>query len=399
MSTPSVLIEQLVNDFECVTVAILTETLGMSYSSALQTLLEFVKGRNDLKLLYSVCYIDEDNDIVLSHKSEDELEGLNGRYMDVKSSLLGICKGKECVGVTQTCWRHELDIVEKGLQKSLENGSLYIPSYTTIQNTDLRVRNYERVKQGDSSLCAPTSKPQSGVPTPVPMLASVPNSGGKRSTAGITDFFQSGKRNSCDMQKQAKLDIFNRETGSNNETGNSGDVTVLPEPATDESSSMLEDIPDISDNVNRRTTHDIKPALPQESQCPYKLENTISNEEPAGQSNEEPEMPSLFDCDAPSDPMELDVVDCKDGPVTYVEKVSQSVCAWDERLQVTKENTYVDSGYFVVEETNEYVQVTASTKSEAHMPSKCNVRTVEPANNRKVLLKKHKSNLNQSTLM
>lgn len=103
--------------------------------------------------------------------------------------------------------------------------------------------------------------------------------------------------------------------------------------------------------------------------------------------------------DAPSDPMELDVVDCKDGPVTYVEKVSQSVCAWDERLQVTKENTYVDSGYFVVEETNEYVQVTASTKAGAHMPSKCNVRTVESANNRKVLLKKHKSNLNQSTLM
>lgn len=40
-----------------------------------RTLLEFVKGRNDLTLLYSVCYIDEDNDIVLSHKSEDELEG------------------------------------------------------------------------------------------------------------------------------------------------------------------------------------------------------------------------------------------------------------------------------------------------------------------------------------
>ncbi|GIX65093.1 ribosome-associated GTPase [Babesia caballi] len=400
------IIERLVGDCECVTVAAVAESLGTDYGSASQAVLDFAKNRGTLELIYSVCYVDESNSIVLSHSTEAEVERLRSKYGDVKATLFGVRAGESDGGaaVPQICWKQELELVENQLKLASEKERLYIPSYAKLGPGEIRLRKYELSKQGDSALCTPSYKPTAAA-----------TNGSVTSSVAATGARSEAKKGQKKPPTAFSFDSF-KNTGANKRP-----KLEAPSPAVEQSSapscgnldaaalpvhvsrqpSAVPDTAASSYPATVITSTDFKSFVSQQKAQPSANDTaaTSAKIDTSFVSQSEGETTSsLFACDDPCDAMALDVPSCNDLPVSYVEKVRCHHSSDVELSQVTKENTYVDSGYFVVEERDEYVQVTAPAKGPPGGVSRLGGNAKSADNGRTGMMKKPQKSMNQITL-
>lgn len=76
MASGEAVLERMLRDCECVTVAILTQELRFVGLNSIQLVLDYARDKDNLQLIYSVSYTDEGGNLVLSHKTGQELEEL-----------------------------------------------------------------------------------------------------------------------------------------------------------------------------------------------------------------------------------------------------------------------------------------------------------------------------------
>lgn len=394
MSDSLGVIEQLLADCGCATLATITQTLGTDSGNATQSILDFAHGKDNLQLIYSVCYNDANDNIILSHKTREDLEDLERKYRDVKSSLFAcrIVPMEGVTGVPQKCWKQEIELVEAELKNSSGKGNLYIPRFAAVQTPCIRTRSYERVKQGDSSLCEPTKQQtvtasaKTIIPRPFHEKRADTRSDSRverHSTprAGTTTM---GNATGVSQQKCIFGNATN-ERRANSDVANSysdpdNDNTMAPAP-----SENIEDAENGQLDCAKRASTNTHASLDKEESRQLKRGKPVAADEVSEEARDDIADVSLFECDDPCDAMELDALSCNDGPVSYIEKV-------------TKENTYIDSGYFVVEETNEYVEVTAPEKPQSAVAHKSLMGTQFFREKQRELLRKPQNKLKQLTV-
>ncbi|ORM42299.1 GTPase Der [Babesia sp. Xinjiang] len=111
--------------------------------SFIRAALEFAGGKDNIAVVYSVCYADDSKNIVLSHKTDSEIERLRSTYGDIQTTLLGLHKGPATTGfeVTQMSWKYEIESVTR------EN--TYVDSgYFVVEESDEYVQVTGSVKSG-----------------------------------------------------------------------------------------------------------------------------------------------------------------------------------------------------------------------------------------------------------
>ncbi|GBE62398.1 ribosome-associated GTPase [Babesia ovata] len=356
-----------------------------------RAVIEFASGKEGVGLLYSVCYSDEGGNAVLSHKTEADLEELRGRYGDVRTAVFAVYAGALNGGsaVSQLCWKHESELVEGELKRCSEKEALYIPSYVQLPTPNIRVRKYERGKQGDSALCAPIPKPSAaagGARAPAATSAARTTSESKTSQPKLFGLHGYEHVKNEGTHKKPKVEAPPPAAAPSRrpaEAQEKATATRATQPAQPRGESAATSAP--SGGVGS-TQRDFKSFVSQKlAQPSSSAEAPSSQAAPAAISQNDAMDTSLFACDDPCDAMELDDASCNDRPVSYVEKV-------------TRENTYVDSGYFVVEENDEYVQVNSPARSLKAAPPKHGRKESSADDGRKGLLKKPQKQLKQMTL-
>ncbi|GFE55900.1 ribosome-associated GTPase [Babesia ovis] len=370
MSQTSDLIEQLLLESECVTIPVITQALGLDTNNSIQSTIEFAGGK-DITLVYSVCYTDDHDNVVLSHKTKSEIEGHKNTGGDFQPILFGIQRNKSAnnVDLEQICWDHEFKVLGKGLKEALHNSNLHIPSYTKLITSEIRIRRYDRSQQGDSALCTPINKPLAA-------QASQP-----RSTDVKQQFKQEVKQHSNPTSKQQPP--LQRDDPPKRAKTTTSHAAVTKKTVSD-GERVKEDVqPKPSATKDSTTEASIHTA----NMDAHKATSGVEAKDTSVSPSNMMETSSLFSNDDPCDDMDLDVPPSYNKqPASYVEKV-------------TKETTYVDSGYFVVEESDEYVQVTEPIKSVSAVQPKFPSTAPSMDGSKRSAPKRSQKNLNQSSLM
>ncbi|CDR97519.1 hypothetical protein, conserved [Babesia bigemina] len=213
----------------------------------------------------------------------------------------------------------------------------------------------------DSALCAPTPKPSvpSGgarAPAATPAARTTPES--KTSQQKLFGLNGYGHVKSEGVTKKPRVDAPPPAAVPSHRPAEAQAQAAAP-GATQPTQPRVERIATSAPGESAANTHkDFQSFVSQKLAQPSSSAAAPSSQvAPAAISQSDALEGSLFECDDPCEAMELDDASCNDRPVSYVEKV-------------TRDNTYVDSGYFVVEESDEYVQVNSPARGPTSAPLK-----------------------------
>lgn len=332
-------LSRLLSENGAVNVHTLSHDLEVDAHRAKEIVESFVKDNTGYVVLYTVNYDVEGNGTKISHVTHDVLQDLLSKHSNVKSEIYAIKpKDMDIKTCARSLWEKNIKFASEKLSRAFENNSLFIPSFANLRISNIRMRTFkERIT---------TPKPKPFVKNEVkPEI----------------------KKEEPVAQKEVPTDIDKPVPKSE----------PTEQEATTSPSKLKANAKKDINGVRKKKPKTVPIKASFEEAKKTKGTDLESSKIKVQKVDTEEE---LFDSDTPEERVEVKKP-VEPQSVTFVEKVS-------------KENTYVKNGYFVVEESEDYVQV---VKAPEKTQAKPNPATTKEPN--KKTTKLHQTKMNQSSIM
>eukprot|EP00371_Babesia_bovis_P000461 XP_001609108.1 hypothetical protein [Babesia bovis T2Bo] len=373
MANSTDVVQRLLVESDCATLPIISKALNQDINESINVVSEFAANKDDVAIVYSVSYKDDQNNLVLSHKTNTELTGLKKSGNDLSTTIFALRRMtvKSACEVDRFCWLHEIDVIKNELKNAAMSEMLYIPKHAQWVNGVVKPRKYEVIKQGDSALCAPSSIRKPSIVQTFQQIKKEPKKQlNNLETIKTERENKRPKVSSTKANENHVKDNITAETSPQNKASTPPDVV---QKKGHKESVITVDVPPI------KTEGSVSKRVNEKTKLNAKRHDVTSE-------NDKEEDVTLFGCEENVEEENPQPQKSVPSTHTYIEKV-------------TKERTYVDSGYFVVEENDEYVQVSAPTKNDSVSSSKKENIGQQKPDIKKPVQQSTRKNLNQSTLM
>ncbi|EKX73312.1 hypothetical protein BEWA_053670 [Theileria equi strain WA] len=298
----------------------------------------FVKNNSEYVTLYTVNYGIEGEGTKISHVTHDTLQDLLSKHSNVKSDVYAIKpKDMDIKTCARSLWEKNIKFASENLSKASENNSLFIPNFANLRISNIRMRTFANITSAKPEPAAKKQvKPEVKKEEPI------------------------AKKELTKEESTISMDI------------DKSPQKIKPKEKEPEKTKAKK-----SEKTKSKTTS-IKASFEEVKKT--KGANLESSKIKIQKTEPEAE---LFDSDVPEEPVEVKKP-VEPQSVTFVEKVS-------------KESTYVENGYFVVEESDDYVQVVKTPAKPEKAPAERSPATVKEPE--KKTAKPRSTKMNQSNIM
>ncbi|UKJ88770.2 hypothetical protein MACJ_002016 [Theileria orientalis] len=237
----------------------------------------------------------------------DELEDLSSKYNTLKSTLYAIKDNKYDMNKVFTqLFENSFKLSQEEMYKSSDNNTLYIPSFVNLRISNIKVRNFETRPRSGHYVREASVKTEIK-PSPTSLFKPEPNT--------------------------HKTELREKKDPEKHEPVNDTVPKAKAEPK--KSSSEIKRKPSTTKTVDKSKKLDQEAKKIKLKHEPKVIEMEMDDKLFDKEQLEEPELSTSVE---------------QPSKIKFVEKVS-------------KENTYIENGYFVVEESEDYVEVVKDVKN------------------------------------
>uniref|UniRef100_A0A3B0MW36 Uncharacterized protein n=1 Tax=Theileria annulata TaxID=5874 RepID=A0A3B0MW36_THEAN len=312
--------------------------LNLSLEESRELLKQYVSKNKDYSILYSVQYNIDESNVNLSILPQEDLQELSSKYPDLQSSVYAILSSKQNLeDVYQNMFLSCFKLSKEEMLKCKETNDLYIPGFINLRISNIKVRNFEtRFGLNFNIIFSVPSKSNVKVQEKKEPI----NLQEKKEIVKLEE-----KKEPVEIikTKYIKSELEEYKMGVESEEHNEVNEEPMEQPSLFKADSFDEPIevevsssPDTSEK-KRKETETNKKDKTQVGHKRHKL-NKKKNETD---------------------------VKIEEKITIYEPKPDLVKKSKSPQTKVHKKNSYMENGYFVVEESEDYVEVIKDTKQDA----------------------------------
>ncbi|EAN31246.2 hypothetical protein TpMuguga_03g00501 [Theileria parva strain Muguga] len=322
---------KLLSDYGSANVPFVSSKLNLSVEESKELFKQYVSKNEDYSILYTVQYNTDEDNINLSIVSGEELQELSSKYPNLQSSVYGV---SSCTENLQDAYKNMfftfLELSKEEMLRCQDTNELYIPGFVNLRVSNIKVRDF-----GKSILSQPSVKVQEVKKEPVKVQEvkrePVKVSKAEHVKTELDQYKMDSESRKPKKHEEQKEDVSLFKSDSFDEPIEVEDSDTSPESREKKRKEA------VSDKEDKAQLEHKRPRLKRKTknETDTKVEQKITIYEP-----------------------KIELVKKSESPKTT--KVMEKVC---------KKSSYIENGYFVVEESEDFVEVVKETKQTAEKQS------------------------------